>query len=197
MFMIQDEEAAAAPIVNDEPNDAYACISCSYPIEILRINDSDNTITFKCLNPNDKEALKTLSISEYLDSMKKYTYLYNECSLCHNKQNEFKDAPIFLYCIKCNAIICPECTEKHLNLNVKNHPNLSSKYLIKNNEKNIKCLLHPKEKNVGFCFDCNAHICNECMKSQKHRTHTQSILSKVSVTDELKNILNYIINIYK
>ena len=28
---------------------------------------------------------KTIKISEYLDSMRKYTYLNSECYLCHKK----------------------------------------------------------------------------------------------------------------
>ena len=31
------------------------------------------------------ENKKIIQISEYLDSMRKYTYLKNECYLCHKK----------------------------------------------------------------------------------------------------------------
>ena len=178
-------------------NDSYNCPTCPYPIEILEINDIENTLTFKCLSPKEKQTEKTISISEYLDSMRKNTYLYSECSLCNKKQNKSKDTPIFSYCIKCDKIICFDCISKHLEINKKNHPNLNKEYIIKNNEKNIKCLLHPNEKNSAFCFKCNTHICNECKKSKMHKDHLKNDIIEVLVTDEVKNILNNIINIYK
>ena len=131
-------------------DDAYSCTNCSYPVEILKIDDKENTLTFKCLNPKEKEVEKTIQISEYLDLMKKNTYLYVECSLCHKKQNKFKDVQIFSYCIKCDTIVCSDCVDKHLETNEKNHPYLDGEYIIKINEKSNKCLLHPKEKNLGF-----------------------------------------------
>ena len=141
---------AETPEPNDDQKlcieDSYTCNTCSYPVEILEIDNSENTVTFKCLNPNKIENEITITIDEYLYSMKKYTYLYSECSLCKKKQNEFKETPIFSYCIKCDKIICSDCIFKHLEINAKNHINLNEEYLIKNNEKNVKCLLHPKEK---------------------------------------------------
>ena len=188
------------PDQNSDPklciDDSFACTSCSYPIEILKIDDKENTITFKCLNPNEIENEKTIQISEYLDLMKKNTYLYSECSLCHKKQNESKET-LFLYCIKCDAIFCPDCRDKHLETNGKKHHDLSEEFIIKNNERSIKCLLHPKEKNLAFCLKCNTHICKSCMKSKKHVHHKKNHLMEVAVTDEIKNILNNIINIYE
>ena len=73
VLIINEEEEIAA--INDNPkeckDDSYACITCPYPVEILKIDDSENTITFKCLNPKKKEKEKTIPISEYLESMKK------------------------------------------------------------------------------------------------------------------------------
>ena len=77
--------------------------------------------------------------------MRKYIYLYSECYLCYKKQNKFKETPIFSYCIICYTIICSNCISKHLKLNEKNHPDLNTEYIIKNNEKSINCLLDPKE----------------------------------------------------
>ena len=130
--------------------DEYLYINYPYPVEILKIDNFENTLTFKCLNSKEKEEVKIMQISEYLDSMKKYADLYVECSLCHKKQNRFKDVQIFSYCIKCDVIICSGCINKHLETNEKNHPYLDGEYIIKINEKSNKCLLHPKEKNLGF-----------------------------------------------
>ena len=130
MILIRDEETLT-PFLNDDPkldiDYPYDCFTYPYPVEIFRINDEKNTVTFKCLNPKKKEAEKTILISKYLDSMKKYS----NCTLCHKEQNVFKDTQIFSYCIKCGAIICPNCISKHLNVNEKNHPDLNKEYIIK------------------------------------------------------------------
>ena len=167
---IRDEEPAK-PMIDDSPilnnNDCYNCTNCPCPIEILSINDKENSLTFKCLNPIEKNNhnIKTMSICEYIKSMKKYTYLNSECYICKKLQNQSKDIQIFSYCIKWDKIICNDCINKHLQLNEKNHKNMNKEYIIKNNEKGIKCLIHPSEKNIGFCFDCNAHFCYKCLKS--------------------------------
>ena len=200
-ILIKDEDWDTPAPVDDQKlntsDDSYGCNTCPYPVEILNIDDKEFTVTFKCLNPAEKETLKTIPINEYLNSMKEHTYLYNECSLCNKKQNEFKENPIYSYCIKCGLVICSDCMTKHLETNEKNHPGLNKEFIIKNNEKWIKCLLHPTEKNLAFCLKCNTHICKECMKSQKHINHTKINLIEVSVTDKIKITLKDIANIYK
>ena len=124
-----------------------------YPVEISKINDKENTITFKFLNPNEEIKEETIPISEYLDLLKKYFYLYNKCSLCNKKQNG-KYNSIFSYCTKCDTIICSDCIDKHLKTNKKNHHNLKKENIIRNNEKNTKCLLHPNRKNLAFSLKC-------------------------------------------
>ena len=190
-----DETAAPKPKDNIilRSDDAYNCSTCPYPVEILKIDDEKNTITFKCLNPKEKQILKTIPINEYLNSMRKYTYLYSMCSLCQKKQNEFEYDSIFSYCIKCQKIFCSDCIKKHLKKNKKNHP----EYIIKNNEKNVKCFSHPQEKNLAFCLKCNSHICKECLKSKKHINHNIINIVEVLVTDEIKTLLNRIIKIYR
>ena len=44
---------------------------------------------------------------------------------------------------------------------------------------------------------CNTHICIECNKNKNHINHTKNNILEISVTNEMKNILNGIINIYK
>ena len=53
----------------------------------MKINDERNTVTLKCcLNPKKIENAKIIQISEYLDSIRKYTYLNSECFI-KNKIN--------------------------------------------------------------------------------------------------------------
>ena len=133
-------------------NDCYTCVACSSPVEILAINEKENTLTFKCLNPITKNNhnVQTVSINEYINKMEKYTYLYSECSICKKFQNQSRDIPIFSYCIKCDKIICNDCINDHLKLNKGNHQNMNKEFIIKNNEKGIQCLIHPGKKILVF-----------------------------------------------
>ena len=200
MLISMKNEADETPTQNDVQSlvrdDEYSYINYPYTVEILKIDDKENTLTLKYLNSKEKDEVKTIQISEYLDFMKKYTYLYVKCSLCHKKQKGFKDKKIMSYCIKCDTIICYDCIDKHLKTNEKNHHDLNNNFIIKINEKSIKCLLHPKEKNFAFCLKCKKHICTECMKSQSHINHTKINIIEVSVTDKIKTMLTDIINIY-
>ena len=199
---IRDEEPAA-PMMNNPlilgSNDCYTCTSCPCSVEILSINDKENTLTFKCLNPIEEKNhnIQTIQISEYINLIKKYTYLYSECSICKKLQNQSKDIPIFSYCIKCDKVICNDCINEHLQSNEKNHQNMSKEYIIKNNEKNIKCLEHPTEKNIAYCFDCNIHLCNKCLKNRKHLIHRKNAIIDVKPNEKMIEKLNGIINIYK
>ena len=64
--------------------------------------------------------------------MRKYTYLYRECSLYHTKQSEFKDTQIFSYFIKCDTTIWSNYLLNHLEINGENYPVFSTEYIIKN-----------------------------------------------------------------
>ena len=89
---IRDEEPATPMMQNSllpSNNDCYTCSACTSSIEILSINDKENSLTFRCLNPIEKNNhnIKTIPIEKYINSMKKYTYLCSECSLCKKLQN--------------------------------------------------------------------------------------------------------------
>ena len=179
--------------------DCYNCTACSYPVEILSINDKENKIKFKCLNPNKKDnhGIQEIAINEYINSMKKNNYLFSQCYICKTLQNEAEDNSIFSYCIKCDKIICNNCINEHLKLNGNNHENMCKDYIIRNNEKGIKCLLHPTEKNIAFCFNCNTHLCNKCLKSKKHIRHRKNDLIEIKLSEEVSKKFNDIINIYE
>ena len=81
-----------------------------------------------------------MSIKEYINLMKKNTYLFSKCSICGLEQNKTEGIRIFSYCIKCDEIICSECVSKHIEKDNEKHPNLRDTFIIKNNERGIKCL---------------------------------------------------------
>ena len=64
-----------------------------------------------------------------------------------------------------------KCLNKHyLKMNIKEYINKMKKYNdIKLNDK--KCNKHNNEEYFSYCFDCNIHLCKECMKSKEHNYH--------------------------
>ena len=122
-------------------DECYSCSECSSGIEILDLDEENNQITFKC--PLDGQ--KTMTIKEYLDKMVKNTFLYTKCSLCQKQQNKIDNNQIFKYCFNCKIYLCNKCLFNH----EQNH------IFIENDKLNIKCKLHPKNKNKSYYIDCN------------------------------------------
>ena len=171
-------------------NDIYIGNS-SYPIEIISINDSNNTITFKSHSTTGKKnnIKKTISISEFIKNMSNNYYFDSECSSCKQKQNNKEN--LFKYCPICKITLCPKCSEAHLE-NKKEHEN----YIINNNEKSIKCFIHQNQENTAFCFDCNTHLCGKCLATGKHTRHRKNMVLEVQPTQTLIEKHNEIISIY-
>ena len=118
----------------------YNCSECSSLIEILSINENNNTIEFNCLNKNFNHNKKiTMPIKEYLEKMKKYN---------NNKLN--KD----------------------------------------------ECEIH-NIKYVSYCFDCNCHLCKECLKTRNHLNHIKNNIIEIEPMKEELNIINEVILDYK
>ena len=72
------DEEPATPLMNDslilDKNFCYNCTECSCSIEVLLINDKENTLTFKCLNliEKDNDKIQKMPINKYIDTLKKY-----------------------------------------------------------------------------------------------------------------------------
>ena len=148
-----------------DEKESYSCTECSSNIEILSINYNKSEITFKCLNKKEENnhGTKTMSICEYIKKMKKNTYLYDKCSLCCREQSLIKNFFVLKYCVNCKKIVCNECKETH----IKSIKNNSNKHIfINNNEKRIKCPLHPEKNNLDYCFDCKTHLCQKCFEQK-------------------------------
>ena len=162
---------------------SYSCTDCTLVVEIIELDDINNTISFKC----PIHGLKTMAIKDYLKNMKKNTFLYNTCSSCKNNQNEANNNEIFYYCTECKIVLCNNCIANHDNQHL----------TIKNNKNLTNCPFHPKNYNISYCFDCNCHICNECIEHRKHMRHNlRRIEDNQPSNEEVNNLLN-IINKYK
>ena len=164
-------------------NELYSCTECSSNIEILALDDKNNILSFKC----PSHGSKSMTIQNYLKDMKKNTLFYSKCNLCDKKQNEINNNETFNYCTNCQLIICNNCIFKH----DKSH------FKIKNNQRFIRCSLHPKNNNISYCIDCNCHLCKECLKHRKHMRHNKQTIEEIEPSyDEINSLLK-IINKYK
>ena len=164
-------------------NTSYLCTESTSNIEILSLDEINNIISFKC----PSHGTRSMKIEEYLNNMKKNTFLYNKCSKCQKQQNEINNSEIFNFCTNCNLIICNKCIFEH----DKTH------FLIKNNKRLTKCILHPKNNNSTYCFDCNCHLCKECLKHRKHIRHKKQSIEEIEPSYEEINVLLKLINKYK
>ena len=71
--------------------------------------------------------------------------------------------------------------------------------------KNIKinediCKEHIKCKNnkfVSYCFDCNCHLCEECLKTRAHICHNKNNIIEIKPIKEELSIVEEVIKYYK
>ena len=167
-------------------DDCYSCTNCNSPIEIISLNQDNNTINFKCVKNKD-HGNKTLSLKDYLEKMTKNTYLYYNCSECGLSQNNYDT--IFSYCINCNKILCNQCKNKHNKI-------FYSHQFINTKEINNKCLLHNSVQIISYCLDCNCQLCEKCLDSRKHLGHRKNLIREVKPKEEEIKIVEKMISKY-
>ena len=134
-------------------------------------------------------------------------------------ENDSNDAPPpkqkeLLKKIENNLLICPECYSEIEIILINEDTNMIEFKCIKNNHKinlsiikylkeinNIKnennlnvfkdqCNIHKNNNYISYCFDCNCHLCNECLKIGTHLIHKKcNILEIQPIERELKIII--------
>ena len=93
-----------------------------------------------------------------------------------------------------------KCVNKHhIKMEIKEYINKMKKYNnIKIND-NI-CSIHNKEY-YSYCFDCNMHLCKECIKLREHSYHYKIYLFEIipenKILNEIENIIEKNIFIHK
>ena len=108
----------------------YNCPECCSLIDIISINENNNTLEFKCTQ-NHKESMP---IKEFLKKMDN-------------------------------------------NRNIKINKN--------------SCEIHEKEY-INFCFNCNKHLCSECLKTRKHLNHYKNNILEIEPNNTEIKALNEI-----
>ena len=119
----------------------YNCSECSSLIEIISIDEENNTIEFKCLNKDNNHKNNNIKIplKEYLERMKKYN-------------------------------------KKKIN--------------------NDECEIH-KSKYISYCFNCNSHLCRECLKTRIHLNHNKNNIIEIKPMNEELHIIKEVIIDYE
>ena len=110
-----------------------------------------------------------------------------EITLINEENNiiEFK-------CLKDNnkyVMTIKEYLEKVKNYEKKNIENLKDKC-----KKHSSCI---NNDYISFCFDCNIHLCNHCLKTRIHIKHRKSNIIEIQPVDEELNIIDEVIKDYK
>ena len=74
--------------------------------------------------------------------------------------------------------------------------------MIRFNNKNVNgdiCDIHKKYNNkyVSYCFDCNIHLCKECLKTRNHINHRKNNIIEIQPIQEELDIIKEVIKDYK
>ena len=59
------------------------------------------------------------------------------------------------------------------------------------------CQIHNDNKFISYCFDCNCHLCIECLKLREHLYHNKNNIIEIQPIQEELNIIEEIISYYK
>ena len=84
-----------------------------------------------------------------------------------------------MFCDKCKCWLCKECSSLH----DKEH-----KVNVKEFKMQIFCAVHPKKHIIGYCEQCEAEFCSECLADKTHENHYIKTLDYVCNDVHLKEI---------
>ena len=147
-----------------------------------------------------------------LNSIMKNEYILNDAPPPTIETNK---SELFYNCSECsssieiisinenNNIIEFNCLNKESNhpkniiMSLKEYLEKMKKY---NNRKlnYDECEIHNKNnKFVSYCFNCNLHLCEECLKTRNHINHIKNNIIEIKPMDEELEIIKEVINYYK
>ena len=98
-----------------------------------------------------------------------------------------------------NSIIEYRCIKENKNyiMSIKEYIEKTNKCKIKNMDEVVdKCKDH-NMKYICYCFDCNCHLCNECLKTRTHINHRKSNIIEIKPMEEEIDIVKEVINDYR
>ena len=147
----------------EESSKYYNCSECSSLIEILSINENDNTIEFNCLNKN--KAIK-ISIEDYLKNMKKSTPEKINNDICDMHNDKY-----VCYCFDCNNNICEKC------LKSRNHIHHDKNHIIE---------IQPTENEIKVYMEIIRYYNNEINKLKNENMNKIKEMEKIYNDKKIK-----------
>ena len=147
-------------------------------------------------------------MSEFKISFKKENNL-NETPLILEQETPDLNNEIYYNCSECSSLIeilsideesntikfkClnKECIcNQIIEMSLKEYLEKMKKY-NKKEINNDECEMHNK-KYLNYCFDCNRHLCKECLKTRTHLNHIKNNIIEIEPIKEELNIIKEII----
>ena len=141
----------------------------------------------KIINNNSNDVSST---SESLEENKNTMYNCTECSSLIELLSINEDKNIIEF--KC---INKECGVK------KTMPiNKYFEKMKKHNQKYVNedtCRKHSSNKYLSYCFNCNCHLCEECLETREHVGHNKNNIIEIKPRKEELKIIDEVIKDYK
>ena len=133
-------------------------------------------------------------------------------------ENDSNDAPPpkqkdLLKKIENNLLICPECSSEIEIILINEDTNMIEFKCIKNNHKKTlsiiqylneknennlnpfkdQCTIHKNNNYISYCFECNCHLCKNCLKIGNHLIHKKSNIIEIQPIDKELKIISEVI----
>ena len=132
----------------------YNCTQCPSLIEIISIDENNNTIEFKCLNNknNHNNDNIVISINEYLKKMEENKIENIELGeICY--EHDINDK-YYCYCLNCHRPLCRECLKSKVH---------------KNHDKNVIFEMQPTEEDIKLIENKLKEYDNKIEKLNKEK----------------------------
>ena len=188
----------ATPLLSKESlkEFCYTCTECPSTIEIISINESENSIKFKCLNVESHG--KKLHLKDYFQKINNYKEtlldgLKVECQKHLSSKNN-----IFVgYCLDCNCQLCQNCLKTRIHFNHKKNSileiepkqeelNIIDK-VIQIYKKQLKKLESKQENNNKKLEDAK-NLKNKLEQINKIKEEVELEIKKQKFLHDMKNI---------